>query len=98
MIIKALLDGKHHVIELEIAGNQEDAITALLAEIQDQLRRSFTEHGLIANGAGFMEMKTSVILRICPYCGDAIPGEDQLKYKKGTEISCAWCKKVFVTY
>jgi tetratricopeptide (TPR) repeat protein len=98
MVIKALLDGNQLVIELEVAGNSEDSITSLLAEIQNQLRTSFNEKGLIKNKNVFMEMKTSVILRICPHCGSEIKAEDQIKYKKGADIFCEWCKHFIMNY
>ena len=98
MVIKAFLDGKQQVIELEVAGNSEDSITSLLAEIQNQLRTSFLENELIKNQNAFMEMKTGVILRICPYCGSEIKSEDQIKYKNGEDISCEWCDHFILNY
>ena len=98
MVIKAFLDGNQQVIELEVAGNNENSITSLLAEIQNQLRTSFKENGLIKNENVFMEMKTSVILRICPHCGSEIKSEDQIKFKNGEDICCEWCKHIIFNY
>lgn len=98
MVIKAFLDEKQKVIEFEVAGNNEDSITSLLAEIQNQLRTSFKENGLIKNENVFMEMKTSVILRICPHCGSEIKSDDQIKYKNGEDICCEWCKNIILNY
>ena len=45
-----------------------------------------------------MEIKTGVILRICPYCGSEIKLEEQKKYKNGEDICCQWCKNLILNY
>jgi uncharacterized Zn-finger protein len=88
-----LLRGGEQTIEVEIAGDNEEAITALLAEIENQLRVIFTKEKIIKMGDKFHEMKTSVILGYCPFCGANFDSAQQEEFIKGHSITCEYCDK-----
>ncbi len=98
MVIKANIDGKNRIIELEVAGNKESSITALLAELENQLRQSFKEKDLIKNEDKFFDIRTSVRLSICPNCGSSISSDDQIKFDKGEDVRCEWCDYLIRNY
>ena len=89
-----MLRGGDQTIEVEIAGDNEEAITALLAEIENQLRVIFTDEKIIRSGDKFHEMKTSVILGYCPFCGANFDSAQQEEFIKGNSITCEFCDKV----
>jgi hypothetical protein len=93
MVIIFLLRGGEQTIEVEIAGDNEEAITALLAEIENQLRVIFTKEKIIKMGDKFHEMKTSVILGYCPFCGANFDSAQQEEFIKGHSITCEYCDK-----
>ncbi len=94
MVIVFLLRGVEQSIEVEIAGDNEETITALLAEIENQLRVIFTKEKVIKSGDKFHEMKTSVILGYCPFCGANFDSAQQEDFIKGNSITCEYCDKV----
>ena len=94
MVIMFLLRGDEQTIELIIAGDNEETITALLAEIENQLRVIFTKEKIIKSGDKFHEMKTSVILGYCPFCGANFDRAQQEEFIKGENITCEYCDKV----
>ena len=98
MVIKAIVDGKNLTIELEVAGNEESSITALLAELENQLRKSFKEEDLIKNTDKFFDIRTSVRLKICPNCGRDISSDDQKKFDNGEDVCCEWCDYLIRRY
>ena len=98
MVIKAKIDGKNLIIELEVAGNEESSTTALLAELENQLRDSFKEKDLIKNPDKFFDIRTSVRLRICPNCGSNISSEDQINFDKGEDVRCKRCDYLIRKY
>ncbi|MHA1717943.1 MAG: fibronectin type III domain-containing protein [Promethearchaeota archaeon] len=94
MVIIFMLRGKEQTIEVDVAGDNEESITALLAEIQNQIRDIFTKEKIIKSGNKFHEMKTSVILGYCPFCGADFDRDQQEEFIKGKSITCEYCDKV----
>jgi hypothetical protein len=93
MVIIFLLNGGEQTIEVVIAGDNEETITALLAEIENQIRVIFTKERIIKSGDKFHEMKTSVVMGYCPFCGANFDTSQQEEFIKGKSITCEYCDK-----
>ncbi len=96
IIIHFLLNGDNHTLELETSGDSEQQITALLAEVGNDIRRELKNKKLITSGEQFYDIKISIFSNKCPYCGGKIPPELVEKYRCGDSINCLYCKKYLI--
>ena len=91
IITYILLDGESRFLEFEVSGNNEDQITAFLAEIGDRVRNEFLINNIITAEDNFYDMRVSVLSQECPYCGDKVPPNLTQKYVDGKSIDCEYC-------
>ncbi len=91
LITYVVLDGELRTIEIEVSGNEEDQITAFLAEIGDKVRQHLIDNNIITPKDGFYDIRISVLSKIFPYCYASIFHESVQRYIKGEPIKCTNC-------
>ena len=98
MIIYLAISGENHGIELEVSGDDQEAITGLLAELEARMREDFLTGHLMQSSDAFYDIKTSVLLGNCPYCGGPLAPEQVEKFKTGEAVTCKYCDKTISSY
>jgi hypothetical protein len=91
IVTHIILDGKNKVLDIEVSGNEEDQITAFLAEIGDRIRRQLINKKVIPSQEGFNDMRIFILSNICPICYEAISEESVQKFLEGEGIKCENC-------
>jgi len=91
LIAHILLNGENRTLEFEVAGNEEDQITAFLAEIGDRVRNQLVNKKIIPSKELFNDMRIFVLSNKCPYCYEAISEESIQKFLEGETIKCKNC-------
>jgi len=91
LVMYVLLDGERKTIELEVSGDNEEQITAFLAEIGDRIRQKLIENNIIASEEGFYDMRIAILSCLCPYCYTLMSSESVEKFCNGEVIVCKNC-------
>jgi len=91
IVIYVLLDGTNKKVEIEVSGNNEQQITAFLAEIGDRTRKQLIHNKIIDIEDDFYDMRVSILSRLCPYCYTSISGVQVQKFIDGEIIRCKNC-------
>jgi len=91
LVTYIFIDGEDKIIEFEVSGDDEEQITAFLAEVGDRMRKELVNRNIITPEDHFYDMRISVISHVCPYCGERIPDELIQGYLGGTSIQCKYC-------
>ncbi|MFX0005397.1 MAG: hypothetical protein ACFFAV_01590 [Candidatus Hermodarchaeota archaeon] len=91
LVMNVLLDGDRKTLEFEVSGNNEEQITAFLAEIGDRVRQKLIENNIITSEEGFYDMRIAILSCLCPYCFTLIPSEAIEKFSNGEAIVCENC-------
>jgi len=92
--IYILLDGEINALELEVSGDNDEHITGFLAEISNEIKQELLKHKVISVDDRFYNMRCSVLLSECPFCGAPISAKLVEKYKHGESINCIYCGKL----
>ena len=92
IITHIIIIKKNKTLEIEVSGENEEQITAYLAEIGNRTKSELIERNIIDRKANFINMTSSVLLCTCPYCGDNILKEKTEKYLSGGSIKCRYYK------
>lgn len=96
IVIAVRLAGDKQVLEVEVSGDDQEKNTAFLAEIEGQMRRSLETEQALPTDLQFYDIRTSILLGTCPYCGANIPMESIQDFKDGNSIQCIFCDtKIF---
>ncbi|MFX0005006.1 MAG: hypothetical protein ACFE9J_16185, partial [Candidatus Hermodarchaeota archaeon] len=90
-VMYILLDGENKTLELEVSGDNEEQITAFLAEIGNQIRQELIKHNIITSDDKFYEFRISVLHNECPFCGAPISADLVQKYIDGESVKCTYC-------
>jgi len=93
-VIYILLDGENNALELEVSGDNDEHITGFLAEISNEIRQELLKHKVISVDDRFYNMRCSVLLGECSFCGGPISAKLVEKYKQGESINCKFCGKL----
>jgi hypothetical protein len=96
LVMYILLDGENKTLELEVSGDSEEQITAFLAEIGNQIRQQLIKHNVITSDDKFYDIRISVLLNECPYCGGRVSPEDVQNYHDGESIKCKYCDQLII--
>ena len=96
LVMYILLDGENKTLELEVSGDNEEQITAFLAEIGNQIRQQLIKHNVITSDDKFYDIRISVLSNECPYCGGRISPEDVQNYQNGESIKCKYCDQLII--
>ena len=96
LVTYILLDGEINTLELEVSGDHEEQITGFLAEIGNEIKQELLKHKIISLDDRFYNMRCSVLLNECPFCGGPIPAEVVQKYEYGESINCKFCGKLII--
>ncbi|MFX1452988.1 MAG: hypothetical protein ACFFCM_19280, partial [Promethearchaeota archaeon] len=91
LVMNVLLDGDRKTLEFEVSGNNEEQITAFLAEIGDRVRQKLIENNIITSEEGFYDMRIAILSCLCPYCYTLISSESVEKFCNGEIIVCENC-------
>ncbi len=91
VITYVLLDGENRTLKVEVSGNDEEQITAFLAEMGDKIRQQLIQSNVIATEDKFYDLRVSILSNICPYCYSYISHELVQKYISGESIKCYNC-------
>jgi hypothetical protein len=91
MVMQIILNGKSKTLEIEVSGNEEDQITAFLAEIGDRIRRQLLEKKVITSQERFNDMRIFILSNKCPICYEAISEVSVQKFLEGEGIKCENC-------
>ena len=91
LVTYASLDGENKILEFEVSGNDEEQITAFLAEIGDRIRKQLRNDGVITRADQFYDLRIYVLQEQCPYCGDRISSDLVQNYREGDSIECRYC-------
>lgn len=94
LVTYASLDGENKILEFEVSGNDEEQITAFLAEIGDRIRKQLRSDGVITRADQFYDLRIYVLQEQCPYCGDKISSELVQNYRDGESIECRYCNVI----
>ena len=94
LVTYASLDGENKILEFEVSGNDEEQITAFLAEIGDRIRKQLRNDGVITRADQFYDLRIYVLQEQCPYCGDRISSELVQNYRDGESIECRYCNVI----
>lgn len=86
------------ILELSVAGNDQESLTALLAELEGQIRYKLTENELLPPSGKFYDLRLSIALGFCPFCAAPIPQEKIQNYKQGIPIKCPVCATEINSY
>ncbi len=92
MVIYLKIDTENSTMLIEVSGENHENITALLAEIEDQIRQEINSINPNYNEDSYLDVKTTVILGHCPYCFNPIAPQAVKEYKSGKQIHCSYCK------
>jgi hypothetical protein len=92
LVMYVLLDGERKTLEFEVSGNNEEQITAFLAEIGDRVRQKLIEKNIIASEEGFYDMRIAILSCLCPYCYTLMTSESVEKFCNGETIVCENCE------
>jgi len=91
LVMYILLDGDRKTLEFEVSGNNEEQITAFLAEIGDRVRQKLIDNNIIASEEGFYDMRITILSCLCPYCYTLISSESVERFCNGEIIICENC-------
>ncbi|MFX0024291.1 MAG: hypothetical protein ACFE9S_18335 [Candidatus Hermodarchaeota archaeon] len=91
LVMNVLLDGDRKTLEFEVSGNNEEQITAFLAEIGDRVRQKLIENNIITSEEGFYDMRIAILSCLCPYCYTLMSSESVEKFRNGEIIACENC-------
>jgi tetratricopeptide (TPR) repeat protein len=91
LVMNVLLDGDRKTLEFEVSGNNEEQITAFLAEIGDRVRQKLIENNIITSEEGFYDMRIAILSCLCPYCYTLMSSESVEKFSNGEIIVCENC-------
>jgi len=91
IVIYVLLDDTNKKVEIEVSGNDEQQITAFLAEIGDRTRKQLIHDKIIDIDDDFYDIRISILSKLCPYCYSSILGDHVQKIMNGTIIRCNNC-------
>ncbi|MBA7554813.1 hypothetical protein ES705_47448 [subsurface metagenome] len=91
IVIYVLLDGTNKKVEIEVSGNDEQQITAFLAEIGDRTRKQLIHNKIIDIEDDFYDMRVSILSKLCPYCYTSISSVQVQKCIDGEIIRCKNC-------
>ncbi len=94
LVTYASLDGENKILEFEVSGNNEEQITAFLAEIGDRIRKQLRNDGVITRAEQFYDLRIYVLQEQCPYCGDKISSDLVQNYCNGESIECRYCNVI----
>jgi hypothetical protein len=92
MVIYLKIDTENSTMLIEVSGENHENITALLAEIEDQIRQEINSINPNYNEDSYLDVKTNVILGHCPYCFNPISPQAVKEYKSGKSVQCSYCK------
>lgn len=96
LVMYILLDGENKTLELEVSGDNEEQITAFLAEIGNQIRQQLIKHNVITSDDKFYDIRISVLSNECPYCGGRISPDGVQTYSHGESIKCKYCDQLII--
>ena len=91
MTIYLKIDTERLTMLIEVSGENHENITALLAEIEDQIRQEINSINSNYNEESYLDLKTTVLLGHCPYCFNPISKQMVKDYKAGKSIFCNSC-------
>jgi len=91
IVIYVILDGTNKKVEIEVSGNDEQQITAFLAEIGDRTRKQLVRDKIIDIEDVFYDMRISILSKLCPYCYSPISGDQVHNIMNGTIFRCKNC-------
>jgi len=91
IVIYVLLNDTNKKVEIEVSGNDEQQITAFLAEIGDRTRKQLIHDKIIDIDDDFYDMRISILSKLCPYCYTSISGDHVQKIINGKVIRCKNC-------
>ncbi|MFX1239890.1 MAG: hypothetical protein ACFFA7_01440 [Promethearchaeota archaeon] len=86
-----MLDGENKVLELEVSGDEDEQITAFLAEVGDRVRKQLILEKVIKPDEKFYDMRVTVMSKFCPYCYTLISSDLVEKFLGGESIQCKNC-------
>jgi hypothetical protein len=98
MIIYLQYNREDRIQLIEVAGENQENITALLAELENQIRDALDRYQPLSAKENFYDIKTSVVLGYCPYCYEPIPRSSIADYQKGHPVECTFCKSQIIYY
>ena len=90
-VIYVLLDDTNKKVEIEVSGNDEQQITAFLAEIGDRTRKQLIQNKIIDVDDEFYDMRITILSNLCPYCYTSISVDQVQKIINGKIIRCTNC-------
>lgn len=71
--------------------NSQEQVTSFLAEINFRIKEKIDKSGWFPKLPGYYDLKTSILLYTCPFCGDEILGKTVNKYIEGGSFYCRYC-------
>lgn len=96
MTIHLVLDEKNQTLEVEAAGSEASTTTALLAEIENQIRLVLRQEQLLLSQEKFLDIRTSLALNECPYCSAPLAQELVDAGKAGKSFICKYCDSTII--
>jgi small GTP-binding protein len=86
-----------NVLLLEIGGNSQEQVTSFLAEIHFRIKEKIEKSGWFPNLPSYNDLKTSILLYTCPFCGDEILAKTVSRYLEGGSFYCRYCNNEIST-
>jgi len=90
-VMYVVLDGENKTLELEVFGDDEEQITAFLAEVGNQIREQLIKYNIITPKERFYDIRISVLQNECPFCGAPLSADLVKEYNNGKSIKCDYC-------
>ncbi len=94
IITYVLLDGESKTLEIEVSADDEEKVTAFLAELGNKIRDKLLKYDLINSEEQFYDIRMSIHLNHCPYCWNTISAESIQEYLGGGSIKCKYCNEI----
>jgi hypothetical protein len=91
MVIYMKFDLSQKVLSIEASGENHENITALLAELESQIRDEIYQRVPEYDQERYYDIKTTVVLGHCPFCFNPVPKNAVAEYNQGKPIKCRFC-------
>jgi len=98
MIINIQLNLQDALLIIEISGDHEEAITSLLAELENQLRSEIQTRYPENAAHPLYDVEISVMLGHCPYCYSELASDQKREYKQNQKTICKFCHSLILSY
>ncbi len=97
MIIHLAADREKRLVVIEIRGEDQIPATALLADLEGQLRQKLSEQGIISVDNPFFDVELSVATGFCPFCAATLQKNQIDDFNSGS-VLCTNCRTQITKY